>query len=143
MAQLSCERELDTKEDLQNEDRIRDRSRSSAAAEGSSFRFNASAPEYVPALVKSPVQVPVAGYFYPCFQYVDGTTATAGSWVYVSDQEIAIRMVQSKPAVKAETTQTSSSPATSPPPPQQQQQQNQAKEIILTDEIRAKIIKQV
>ncbi|XP_051145402.1 la-related protein 6C-like isoform X2 [Andrographis paniculata] len=101
-----------------------------------SFRFNVSAPEFVPSLVHTPVQVPIAGYFYPCFHYVDGTGTAAGSWMYVTaDQETPMPVVQSpslspKPAAPVEPAQTS------------QPFQNPAKEIILTDEIRAKIIKQ-
>ncbi|KAL7582224.1 hypothetical protein Lser_V15G45794 [Lactuca serriola] len=54
-----------------------------------SFKFNAHAPEFVPS---SHTQIPVSGYFYPCFNYLgvggnDG--GGSGEWVYVggSDQD--------------------------------------------------------
>lgn len=43
---------------------------------GPRFRFNAQAPEFVP---RSQTQMPVSGYFYPCFHFPD--------WVYVGDHE--------------------------------------------------------
>ncbi|XP_076940710.1 la-related protein 6C-like [Bidens hawaiensis] len=57
-----------------------------------SFKFNAHAPEFVPS---SHTQIPVSGYFYPCFNYVGvGVSDVNGSpdWVYVGggdqDQQV-------------------------------------------------------
>ncbi|KAI4295619.1 hypothetical protein L6164_035644 [Bauhinia variegata] len=49
-----------------------------------SFKFNAQAPEFVP---RSQTQMPISGYFYPCFQILGG--AGASDWFYVSDQDPA------------------------------------------------------
>ncbi|KAI3755530.1 hypothetical protein L1987_55333 [Smallanthus sonchifolius] len=45
-----------------------------------SFKFNAHAPEFVPS---SHTQIPVSGYFYPCFNYVD-VSGSPDNWVYVA-----------------------------------------------------------
>ncbi|KAK4491106.1 hypothetical protein RD792_001829 [Penstemon davidsonii] len=91
-----------------------------------SFKFNAAAPEFVPRLnISGPAQ-PLTGYFYPCFQYIDGTTC--GSWIYVTDhQETAtVPLLQPKPNSKSGSGNT----------------QHNAKEIVLSDDLKAKIIKQ-
>ncbi|KAK6121395.1 hypothetical protein DH2020_044859 [Rehmannia glutinosa] len=118
MAQMN-ERDYDTREyDVRRNDR-----RSSSG----SFKFNVAAPEFVPTLAQTLAPAPITGFFYPCFQSIDGTS---GSWIYVADQEIAIPFVQSKPInEKMGSAQT----------PQQQQQ---AKEIVISDELKHKIIKQ-
>ncbi|XAR72873.1 hypothetical protein NMG60_11019656 [Bertholletia excelsa] len=46
------------------------------------FKFNAHAPEFVP---RTQTQVPISGYFYPCFHFLDGSSAS--DWYYVGDQE--------------------------------------------------------
>lgn len=97
-----------------------------------SFKFNVAAPEFVPTLAAQTLapataQVPITGYFYPCFQSIDGTT---GSWIYISDQEITIPLVQTKPNGKVGSAHIP-------------QHQPQAKEIALSDELKQKIIKQV
>ncbi|KAH7575189.1 hypothetical protein ACOSP7_005369 [Xanthoceras sorbifolium] len=47
------------------------------------FRFNVQAPEFVP---RSHTQVPISGYYYPCFHYLGGT-AGGSDWFFVGDQE--------------------------------------------------------
>ncbi|KAI3448087.1 hypothetical protein Pfo_004752 [Paulownia fortunei] len=120
MAQMN-DKDLDSRE---NDEKKKER-RSSG-----SFKFNVAAPEFVPILAQplapTPAQVPITGYFYPCFQSIDGAS---GSWIYVADQEITIPLVQSKPNGKVGSVHT--------PQPQQQ-----AKEIALSDELKQKIIKQ-
>lgn len=51
------------------------------AAASVSFKFNAQAPEFVP---RSQAQVPISGYFYPCFHFIGGG---GSDWFYVGDQE--------------------------------------------------------
>ncbi|GFP85451.1 la-related protein 6c [Phtheirospermum japonicum] len=102
---------------------------------GGSFKFNVAAPEFVPTLAAQPLapasaQVPITGFFYPCFQSIDGTS---GSWIYVADKDITIPLVQSKPNEKLGSAQNQQ---------QHQPQQQQAKEIVISDEIKNKIIKQ-
>ncbi|KAJ0608042.1 putative lupus La protein [Helianthus annuus] len=51
-----------------------------------SFKFNAHAPEFVPS--SHTAQIPVSGYFYPCFNYVGvgvgvGDGSGSPDWVYV------------------------------------------------------------
>ncbi|KAK4424178.1 La-related protein 6C [Sesamum alatum] len=90
-----------------------------------SFKFNVAAPEFVPTLAHTTAaQVPITGYFYPCFQYIDGTS---GNWIYVADQDITLPLVHSKTNGKVGTDQTNHTPA---------------KEIALSDELKQKIIKQ-
>ncbi|XP_050365860.1 la-related protein 6C [Argentina anserina] len=48
-----------------------------------SFKFNAQAPEFVP---RSHTQMPISGYFYPCFHFL-GDTASP-DWFYIGDQEL-------------------------------------------------------
>ncbi|RDX89140.1 La-related protein 6C, partial [Mucuna pruriens] len=48
----------------------------------SSFKFNAQAPEFVP---RSHTQVPISGYFYPCFQILGGSADS--DWFFVGDQD--------------------------------------------------------
>ncbi|CAL0313532.1 unnamed protein product [Lupinus luteus] len=48
----------------------------------SSFKFNAQAPEFVP---RSHTQMPISGYYYPCFQIL-GASADS-DWFYVGDQD--------------------------------------------------------
>ncbi|XP_052194277.1 la-related protein 6C [Diospyros lotus] len=53
------------------------------ASSGSvSFKFNAHAPEFVP---RKHAQLPISGYYYPCFHFLGGTGGS--DWVYVGDQE--------------------------------------------------------
>lgn len=76
----------------------------------SRFRFNAQAPEFVP---RSQTQMPLSGYFYPCFHFPD--------WVYVGDHEPPAYWV--------------SGPETAQPPTSSKN--------VLPDELQHKIIKQV
>lgn len=124
MAQMSEQDYAREKEESKQESR-----RSSSG----SFKFNVAAPEFVPTLAQSmaaapAAQLPITGYFYPCFQSIDGA---AGSWIYVADQEITIPLVQSKANPKV-----ASSPHVS-------QTQNQPKDVALSEELKQKIIKQV
>ncbi|KAK1418215.1 hypothetical protein QVD17_27358 [Tagetes erecta] len=50
----------------------------------SCFKFNAGAPEFVPT---SHTQIPVSGYFYPCFNYVVVAGNDSPNWVYVAEQD--------------------------------------------------------
>ncbi|GER28970.1 RNA-binding protein [Striga asiatica] len=95
---------------------------------GGSFKFNVAAPEFVPTLAPAPAQahVPITGFFYPCFQPIDGPT---GSWIYVTDQEVTMPLVQPKP----NNDEKVGSPQNKQPPP---------KEIAISEEIKRKIIKQ-
>lgn len=116
----------------ENEAKKTDYYRRSNSACGS-FKFNVSAPEFVPTMAASApaTPVPITGaFFYPCFQPIDGTST--GSWIYVADQEVPIPLVQSK-------TSETSAPAQNQ---QQQQQQQQPKEIAMSEEVKLKIIKQ-
>ncbi|XP_058068910.1 la-related protein 6C [Magnolia sinica] len=45
-----------------------------------SFKFNAQAPEFVP---RTQTQMPISGYFYPCFHFIGG----GSDWFYVGEQE--------------------------------------------------------
>lgn len=115
----------------------REESQSESRRSSGSFKFNVAAPEFVPTLAQAvaPVpapaaaQVPITGYFYPCFQSMDGAT---GSWIYVADQEITIPLVQPKATAKVGSTHIA---------PHQPQQQ--PKEVALSEELKLKIIKQV
>ncbi|XP_062023265.1 la-related protein 6C isoform X1 [Rosa rugosa] len=80
-----------------------------------SFKFNAQAPEFVP---RSHTQMPISGYFYPCFHFL-GDTASP-DWFYIGDQEIPPYLI-SNPNI----------PIT-----------NRSKNV-LPDELQQKIIKQV
>ncbi|KAF5448706.1 hypothetical protein F2P56_029212 [Juglans regia] len=79
------------------------------------FKFNAHAPEFVP---RSHTQLPVSGYFYPCFNFLGGT-GTGSEWFIVSDQEPAFFISNTNVA-----------------PPDRSKN-------ILTDDLKQKIIKQV
>lgn len=47
------------------------------------FKFNAQAAEFVP---RSHAQMPnSSGYYYPCFQWFDGSSA-GSEWLYLGDQ---------------------------------------------------------
>ncbi|KAG9440718.1 hypothetical protein H6P81_020883 [Aristolochia fimbriata] len=78
-----------------------------------SFKFNAEAPEFVP---RAQPQVPLSGYFYPCFHFIGG----GSDWFYVGDQE-PVQMIASPqlPSI--------------PHPPKH----------ILSEDLRQKIVKQV
>ncbi|PRQ23238.1 putative lupus La protein [Rosa chinensis] len=80
-----------------------------------SFKFNAQAPEFVP---RSHTQMPISGYFYPCFHFL-GDTASP-DWFYIGDQELPPYLI-SNPNI----------PIT-----------NRSKNV-LPDELQQKIIKQV
>ncbi|XP_022726602.1 la-related protein 6C-like [Durio zibethinus] len=93
---------------------------SSGSSSGSSnsvtFKFNAHAPEFVP---RSQTQMPISGYYYPCFHYIGG--AAGSDWFFVGDQEPAAYLI--------------SNPNLSIP--------NCSSKNVLTDDLRQKIIKQV
>ncbi|KAD4179209.1 hypothetical protein E3N88_27800 [Mikania micrantha] len=85
MAQAHPEEKLQEKreKDASKKDEKRDISNSN------SFKFNAHAPEFVPS---SHTQIPVSGYFYPCFNYVGVGGNDVSDWVYVGggdqDQQV-------------------------------------------------------
>ncbi|KAG8364297.1 hypothetical protein BUALT_Bualt19G0113800 [Buddleja alternifolia] len=125
MAQMSYYDYFDAKD---NDDEAKIEKEKERRTSGS-FKFNIAAPEFVPTVAHTEGQLPITGYFYPCFQYIDGTN---GSWIYVTDQEITIPLVQSKSNVKGVNGHNS----------QQQQQQQVTKEVVISDELKQKIIKQ-
>ncbi|CAA0830925.1 La-related protein 6C [Striga hermonthica] len=94
------------------ENDVKNRERRRGSGRGS-FKFNVAAPEFVPTL-PLPAQLPITSFFYPCFPFIDGTNN--GSWIYVADQE------------KLGSTQS--------------HQQQQPSVIVITEEIKRKIIKQ-
>lgn len=53
--------------------------------DATAFKFNAQAPEFVP---RSQIQMPVSGYFYPCYNFLGGTGA-GSEWFFVGGQEPA------------------------------------------------------
>ncbi|TYH85429.1 hypothetical protein ES332_D02G265800v1 [Gossypium tomentosum] len=85
---------------------------------GVTFKFNAHAPEFVP---KSHTQMPISGYYYPCFHYLGGAAAAASDWFFLGEQEPSAYL--------------SSNPNISIP--------NCSSKNVLTDDLRQKIIKQV
>lgn len=86
---------------------------------GVSFKFNAHAQEFVP---RSHTQIPISGYYYPCFHYLGGAPAAGSSdWFLVGDQERAACLI--------------SNPNISIP--------HCSSKNVLTDDLRVKIIKQV
>lgn len=128
MAQAICKDVIDTGSSSSFSSEAMTKKKDSA----NPFRFNAAAPEFVPRTQAQPQvandQPPLTtGYFYPCFQYLDGTSS--GSWIYVADQETVIPLVQPKPNAKSQ--------------PQEQSTSPHAKDVALSDELKQKIIKQV
>ncbi|XVE93316.1 hypothetical protein REPUB_Repub01dG0181100 [Reevesia pubescens] len=89
---------------------------SSGSSNAVTFKFNAHAPEFVP---RSHTQMPISGYYYPCFHYLGG--ASASDWFFVGDQEPAAYLI--------------SNPNLSIP--------NCSSKNVLADDLRQKIIKQV
>lgn len=80
----------------------------------SSFKFNAQAPEFVP---RSHTQMPVSGYFYPCFQIIGGSGES--DWFFVGEQDPSCLMPTANAALP-----------------------NSSKNV-LTPELQQKIVKQV
>lgn len=120
MAQM-CERDFDGREKDEKERR---------RTGSGSFKFNVAAAEFVPThtmAAAAPAQLPITGYFYPCFQSIDGAS---GSWIYVSDQEITLPLVHTKHNPNVASTHPHPHP-------------HQPKDVALSDELKHKIIKQV
>lgn len=92
-----------------------------------SFKFNAQAPEFVPRSQTNTTQLPISGYFYPCFHYFGATASAAGGsdWIFVGDQDHAAAYLISNNPNHA----MSNCPS-----------KNRG---VLTDDLREKIIKQV
>ncbi|RYR34531.1 hypothetical protein HN873_032478 [Arachis hypogaea] len=88
----------------------------------SGFKFNAQAPEFVP---RSHTQVPISGYFYPCFQILGGSSDS--DWFYVGEHDPAACLI---PAA------ATSAIAAAPIP-------NCSNKNVLTPDLQQKIIKQV
>ncbi|KAE8669997.1 La-related protein 6C [Hibiscus syriacus] len=91
---------------------------SNGTGNGVSFKFNAHAPEFVP---KSHTQMPISGYYYPCFHYLGGGAAAASDWFFLGEQETSSYL--------------NSNPNLSVP--------NCSSKNVLTDDLRQMIIKQV
>ncbi|KAL9354496.1 hypothetical protein Peur_052466 [Populus x canadensis] len=92
-----------------------------------SFKFNAQAPEFVPRSHTNTTQLPISGYFYPCFHYFGATASAAGGsdWIFVGDPDHAAAYLISNNPNHA----MSNCPS-----------KNRG---VLTDDLREKIIKQV
>ncbi|KAB2602956.1 la-related protein 6C [Pyrus ussuriensis x Pyrus communis] len=60
-----------------------------------SFTFNAQAPEFVP---RSHAQMPISGYFYPCFHFLGDSTASP-DWFYIGDQELPPYLISNNPNI--------------------------------------------
>ena len=90
------------------------------------FKFNAQAPEFVPRSHTNTTQLPLSGYFYPCFQNFGATTSATGrsDCIFVGDQDHAAYLISNNPNVAMPNCPTKNSDA-------------------LTDDLRKKIIKQV
>lgn len=94
---------------------------SSSSNTNAPFKFNVQAPEFVPSSYNNATttaQMPVSGYFYPCFHYIAGNDAGA-DWLYVGNQD-SLQLVSSPSSVIT----------------------NYSKDV-LTAELKQKIIKQV
>jgi len=58
----------------------------SAGNNNNNFKFNAHAPEFVPR--SHSTQMPISGYFYPCVQFIDGSTTVVGTdWFYLNSND--------------------------------------------------------
>ncbi|KAF7840871.1 la-related protein 6C [Senna tora] len=109
-----------TKKEMAEAEELKEKGESKSMEERA-FKFNIEAPEFVP---RSHTQMPISGYFYPCFQFLGG--AGDSDWYYsVDDQEIATPMP----------TTTCSVPSTEVMP-------NCSKNV-LTQDLQQKIVKQV
>ncbi|KAH9695715.1 hypothetical protein WN943_024504 [Citrus x changshan-huyou] len=89
----------------------------SSSSASAPFKFNVQAPEFVP---RSHTQMPISGYYYPCFQYIGGTATGSADWIFVGDQEPVYVISSPSVAMPSNTSKN-----------------------VLTDDLRAKIIKQV
>ncbi|XP_038694358.1 la-related protein 6C isoform X1 [Tripterygium wilfordii] len=93
-----------------------------SSSSSSSFKFNAQAPEFVPKSHASPTtQMPISGYFYPCFHYLGGTGCSS-DWFFVDDQEPATTFFIANPDVDVNSNCSNN---------------------VLNDDLRLKIVKQV
>ncbi|KAJ6766189.1 LA-RELATED PROTEIN 6C [Salix purpurea] len=72
---------------------------SSRNCDSVTFKFNAQAPEFVPRSHTNTAQLPISGYFYPCFQNFGATaSATGGSdWIFVGDEDHAAYLISDYP----------------------------------------------
>ncbi|XP_050231994.1 la-related protein 6C [Mercurialis annua] len=95
--------------------------------ESVSFKFNAQAPEFVPRSRNQTTQMPISGYYYPCFHYVGGNGGS--DWFLVGDQD--------PHNAAAAATYLISNPNDPVSP------NSSNKSVILTDDLRQKILKQV
>ncbi|KAL6963956.1 hypothetical protein U1Q18_034962 [Sarracenia purpurea var. burkii] len=115
MAQAQPEEKHQETREMETKDSASSTTTTAAAnATSVSFKFNAHAPEFVP---RTPTQVPISGYYYPCVHLLGGDGGS--DWFYVGDQE-PIQLI-------------SNSTVTLP---------NYSKNV-LTDNLQQKIIKQV
>lgn len=89
----------------------------SSSSASAPFKFNVQAPEFVP---RSHTQMPISGYYYPCFQYIGGEATGSADWIFVGDQEPLYVISSPSVAMPSNTSKN-----------------------VLTDDLRAKIIKQV
>lgn len=73
----------------QPEEKIHDNSeKGTQETAHSGFKFNAQAPEFVP---RSHTQMPISGFFYPCFQILGGSGDS--DWFYVGDHDPAACLI--------------------------------------------------
>ncbi|GLU02994.1 hypothetical protein SLE2022_202180 [Rubroshorea leprosula] len=96
---------------------VKNSSRSSLGSSSVPFKFNAQAPEFVP---RSHAQMPMSGYFYPCFHYLGG--AAGSDWLFVGDDQDPAAYLLSNPSMSIP---------------------NCSSKNVLTDDRRQKIVKQV
>ncbi|XP_043714331.1 la-related protein 6C [Telopea speciosissima] len=103
MAQMNREEKLNESTEVEMND-----------SKTASFKFNAQAEEFVP---RAQTQMPLSGYFYPCFDFMGGTSGS--DWFYVAERE-PVQMIPNSNVSVPNSTKT-----------------------FLTNDLRQKIIKQV
>ncbi|GKV21263.1 hypothetical protein SLEP1_g31257 [Rubroshorea leprosula] len=96
---------------------VKSSSRSSVGSSSVPFKFNAQAPEFVP---RSHAQMPISGYFYPCFHYLGG--GAGSDWLFVGDDQDPAAYLLSNPNMSIP---------------------NCSSKNVLTDDLRQKVVKQV
>ncbi|KAJ6936802.1 hypothetical protein NC652_011474 [Populus alba x Populus x berolinensis] len=128
MAQAQPERKTEEiRVEKETKETTKPKNDSNKKSDSVSFKFNAQAPEFVPRSHTNTNQLPISGYFYPCFHYFGSTAGAAGGsdWIFVGEQEQAAAYLISNNPNHA----MSNFPS-----------KNRG---VLTDDLREKIIKQV
>ncbi|KAG6777775.1 hypothetical protein POTOM_017606 [Populus tomentosa] len=128
MAQAQPERKTEKiRVEKETKETTKPKNDSNKKSDSVSFKFNAQAPEFVPRSHTNTNQLPISGYFYPCFHYFGSTAGAAGGsdWIFVGEQDHAVAYLISNNPNHA----MSNCPS-----------KNRG---VLTDDLREKIIKQV